>query len=105
MLSDRDKEQTLVAAAYRAAANKCNEIEERYKQQDGGKWPELCTAAPEAPSDCAISISKLTPTDADNHLRALMMEVAWAVLGSCILEGTENFKGAEKIVDEVLYGK
>lgn len=80
-----DKEQALVAAAYRVAAGVCDEFQER--------------AVGMQPAECAGAIRALTPADAANHLRALMTEVAFSVASSAYTDAE-----VEQIVDEVLNG-
>jgi O6-methylguanine-DNA--protein-cysteine methyltransferase len=87
-LSDRDLEQALVAAAYRAAAEKC-----MFHEDDDAMDRQVKKM-------CAESIRKLTPSDAETKLRELMMQVAEKV--SNIPRGKTY--SIEDIVDEVLNG-
>jgi hypothetical protein len=95
-----DKEQALVAAAYRAAGEKCEAISDEYRENEGRRFPELRTLADQGASDCAEAVISLTPTDAEAKLRELMVKVAEKV--SNIPRGKTY--SIEDIVDEVLNG-
>lgn len=75
-----DKEQALVATAYRLAADVC----ERHQV---------------VASDAPYEIRNLTPADAEKHLRALAIKAALSVASSAYTDAE-----VRQIVDEVLNG-
>jgi hypothetical protein len=92
MLSDRDKEQALVAAAYRVASIYVRDYLYEYSS----------TLDPDGLHDDIISI---IPADAEAKLRELMVKVideVWATVDSTF-ELTSDVRNG--IVDRVLEGK